>query len=240
MSVNKSMLRIVNDLSDFNNNKPEGIYIYINKKNFYKNYAMIIGPKNTPYFGAYFFFEIIFPRSYPIDPPKLTFLTINGRVRFNPNLYENGKVCLSILGTWSGPRWRPVMNLKLVLLSIQSLLGEFPIKNEPGFESVLPDNKISINYNSFIIYNSYKLGFIDVLKNKFNKYSKYFKKEIDLEFNKNYELMNNDLLSYKISLNEVYFQKEIYFLPNKNYLNFNDLYLEFEKICKKKIKKIKK
>ena len=24
-------------------------------------------------------------------------------MRFNPNLYQNGKVCLSILGTWSGP-----------------------------------------------------------------------------------------------------------------------------------------
>lgn len=237
MSVNKSMLRIVNDLSDFNKNKPEGIYLYINKKNFYKNYALIIGPKNTPYFGGYFFFEIIFPRSYPHDPPRLKFLTIDGHVRFNPNLYENGKVCLSILGTWSGPKWRPVMNLKLVLLSVQSLLGEFPIKNEPGFENVKPFHKISINYNSFIIYHSYKLGFIDVLNNKFRKYSKFFKKEIDYELKKNYELMNNDLLSYKISLNEVFFDKEIYFLPNKNYLNFKKLYEEFDKTCKLKLKK---
>jgi hypothetical protein len=28
-------------------------------------------------------------------------------VRFNPNLYINGKVCLSLLGTWSGPSWNP-------------------------------------------------------------------------------------------------------------------------------------
>ena len=26
----------------------------------------------------------------------------SGTVRFNPNLYQNGKVCLSLLGTWSG------------------------------------------------------------------------------------------------------------------------------------------
>lgn len=29
--------------------------------------------------------------------------TGGGKVRFNPNLYNNGKVCLSLLGTWSGP-----------------------------------------------------------------------------------------------------------------------------------------
>ena len=174
MSVDKSSLRIVNDLSDFMNNKPDGIYLYINKKNFYKNYALIIGPKNTPYFGGFFLFEIVFPKNYPKKPPSVKFLTINNQVRFNPNLYENGKVCLSILGTWSGPKWRPVMNLKLVLLSIQSLLGEYPIQNEPGFVNTKPDNNLSINYNSYIIYNTYKIAIIDILKKKFKKYTKYF------------------------------------------------------------------
>ena len=28
--------------------------------------------------------------------------TGNGSVRFNPNLYQDGKVCLSLLGTWEG------------------------------------------------------------------------------------------------------------------------------------------
>jgi ubiquitin-conjugating enzyme E2 Z len=230
MSINKSSLRIVNDLSDFNENKPEGIYLYINKKNFYKNYALIIGPKNTPYFGGYFLFEIIFPKDYPKNPPSVKFLTINNSVRFNPNLYENGKVCLSILGTWSGPKWRPVMTLKLVLLSIQSLLGEYPIQNEPGFATTEPTNKLSMNYNSYIIYNTYKLGIIDILKGKFKKYTKYFKNEINEEFRKNYNQLNNDLLSYIVSLNEVYFEKIIYFLPEKNTLDFKKLHKDFEKI----------
>lgn len=33
-----------------------------------------------------------------------------GSVRFNPNLYNCGKVCLSLLGTWSGAKgetWDP-------------------------------------------------------------------------------------------------------------------------------------
>ena len=53
----------------------------------------------------------------------------------NPNLYENGKVCLSILGTWSGPGWTTACTLSSVLLSIQSLLNENPIHNEPGWEN---------------------------------------------------------------------------------------------------------
>ena len=39
---------------------------------------------------------------------QVTFLTTGcGTVRFNPNLYADGKVCLSLLGTYDGPRWTP-------------------------------------------------------------------------------------------------------------------------------------
>lgn len=58
-------------------------------------------------------------------------------MRFNPNLYKNGKVCLSILGTWTGPAWSPALTLEKVFVSIQSLLSEQPYTNEPGYEKVL-------------------------------------------------------------------------------------------------------
>ena len=56
--------------------------------------------------------------------------------RLNPNLYDDGKVCLSLLGTWSGPGWVPNQSTILqVLLSIQALiLVDAPFFNEPGFE----------------------------------------------------------------------------------------------------------
>ena len=230
MSVLKSKLRIVKDLHDLESDNPEGIYVYINKSNFYKNYAMIVGPDNTPYFGGFFFFEINFPKNYPKSPPFVKFLTIDGKTRFNPNLYENGKVCLSILGTWSGPGWKPVMNLKSVLLSIRSLMGEYPIQNEPGFDRIEPSDKISINYNHFIIYNTYKLAFISVLNSKFTNISKYFKNEISLESKKNYKKMKNDLLSYNLSLNKIKFGKIIYFLPTQTSLDFSKLLIDFKKL----------
>lgn len=61
-------------------------------------------------------------------------------MRFNPNLYNCGKVCLSLLGTWSGAQneqWNEKTSTILqVLVSIQSLiLVERPYFNEPGYES---------------------------------------------------------------------------------------------------------
>ena len=56
MNSNKSIIRIVQDIYDFNKNKPEGIYLSINKNNLMKQHALIIGPKDTPYFGGFFFY----------------------------------------------------------------------------------------------------------------------------------------------------------------------------------------
>ena len=60
------------------------------------------------------------------------------QVRFNPNLYAQGKVCLSILGTWRaehpGEQWSAVQSVQSILLSIQSLLHDAPYHNEPSFE----------------------------------------------------------------------------------------------------------
>jgi len=168
--MSKTKLRIVQDFVDFNNNKAEGIYLSINKENIFKNnHVLIMGPTNTPYFGGYYIFEVNFPSNYPASPPIVKLLTTNKNVRFNPNLYECGKVCLSILGTWQGPGWKSVMNLRSVILSIQSLLHDFPITNEPGFENTKSSDNISIQYNYYLTYYNYEIAILEILKNKINK-----------------------------------------------------------------------
>ena len=228
MSNNKTIMRIVQDIYDFNKNKPDGIYLSIDKKNLMKQHALIIGPKDTPYFGGFFFFEIIYPENYPTNSPQVTLLTIEKNVRFNPNLYECGKVCLSILGTWSGPSWAAVMNIRLVLQSIQSLLCSFPIQNEPGFENTKENEITSIEYNQYLIYNTYRIAIIEVLKNKF-KISSLFKKEIEKEFNNNKSKLSNDLLSYKQIFGNSTVESRIYFMK-KTKLNFISLIEEFNLI----------
>ena len=70
--------------------------------------AAIVGPADTPYADMLFLFDIYLPPTYPEVPPKVYFWSYGERL--NPNLYENGKVCLSLLGTWSGSEnemWSP-------------------------------------------------------------------------------------------------------------------------------------
>lgn len=79
----------------------------------------------------------------------------SGGLRINPNLYNNGKVCLSLLGTWAGSgceTWNPSQSTMLqVLVSIQALiLNEKPYFNEPGYASYansVSGERIAMEYN---------------------------------------------------------------------------------------------
>eukprot|EP00438_Fugacium_kawagutii_P019903 Skav227780 [mRNA] locus=scaffold1237:121149:122123:+ [translate_table: standard] len=87
--------------------------------------ALVLGPADTPYDGALLHFQLSILPTYPMNPPEVRFLnTDSGTLRLHPQLYADGKVCLSILGTWHGPGWTASSSIRTVLLSIQSLLCE--------------------------------------------------------------------------------------------------------------------
>lgn len=109
-----------------------GIYYIHDDSDMTKGYAMIVGPSDTPYFGGYYFFAFSYPSNYPFFPPTVTYMTNNELTRFNPNLYKCGKVCVSILNTWSGEQWSSCQTINSVLLTLCSLLNNFPLLNEPG------------------------------------------------------------------------------------------------------------
>ena len=98
------------------------------------------------------------------------FLTTgHGAVRFNPNLYQDGKVCLSLLGTWQGPGWNPTEStLEQVLVSIQSMiLVKDPYFNEPGFEGTMhtAEGRQSSNaYNESVRRNTLRVAIFDQLQ----------------------------------------------------------------------------
>ena len=120
----------------------QGIWYHMDEVNLTKGLAMIRGPPGTPYEGCLLTFSVQFPYDYPFSPPKVLFLTSDGRTRFHPNLYVEGKVCLSILGTYSGPSWSGTQSLSSVLLSILGLLDNNPLAHEPSFQSgTLQDEK---------------------------------------------------------------------------------------------------
>ena len=194
MSYPNNIKRIISDIIEFQKNTPKRIYIDIDKKDVTNMKALIIGPKDTPYEDGYFFFSIKFPNNYPDSPPKVQLKTIDGKIRLNPNLYSCGKVCLSILGTWSGPGWTSAQTLTSVLLSIQTLMNEIPIRNEPGFEKVEKDSVKSIDFNNYVTFYKYKLTILKVINNNFPDFD-CFSEIIKKDFKEKYQNHINNLLS---------------------------------------------
>ena len=73
--------------------------------------------------------RLTFPSDYPLSPPKMQFIS----EMFHPNVYPDGRVCISILhapgedplGYESiSERWSPVQSIEKVLLSVVSMLAE--------------------------------------------------------------------------------------------------------------------
>jgi len=130
---------------------------------------IISGPEGTPYANGCFLFDLHL-QNYPNQAPKVRFLTTGGgRVRFNPNLYQCGKVCLSLLGTWQGPGWQPGKSTVLqVLVSIQGLiLVPDPYFNEPGYEKgrgTKHHDKASERYSANIRRFTLQHAVLDVLQ----------------------------------------------------------------------------
>jgi ubiquitin-conjugating enzyme E2 Z len=189
--------RIMMDIKNFNNSglNDQGIFIKYSDDNIYQMNALIFGPKDTPYANGNYLFGIQFPKNYPMKPPIVRFETYGKNIRFNPNLYVNGKVCLSILGTWAGPGWTSCCTLSTILLSIQTLLHEYPIQNEPGWEKCT-DVKAD-RYNIIVEYGNVCVSVIDLIEKPARSYM-FFK-----------DIMINNLIK-----NKEYFIQ--YFEKNKN------------------------
>ncbi|KAG2307781.1 hypothetical protein Bca52824_027529 [Brassica carinata] len=102
--------------------------------------AVIIGPEELLTMTVFSF--SIFSSLIAIlqAPPKVHYHS--GGLRINPILYNCGKVCLSLLGTWTGnsrEKWLPKESTMLQLLvSIQELiLNQKPYFNKPGYEMTM-------------------------------------------------------------------------------------------------------
>lgn len=86
--------------------------------------VLIAGPSDTPYEDCLFAFDVQFPADYPAKPPKFHYISyLPKNTRLNPNLYAEGTVCVSLLGTWSG-KVRVVLVVKLVLMFLIKLFDK--------------------------------------------------------------------------------------------------------------------
>ena len=132
--TNETIRRLLKDVKQIMKHPltDNGIYYIHDDTDMTKGYAMIIGQKDTIYYGGYYFFSFDYPLDYPFSPPKVSYMTNDGKTRFNPNLYICGKVCVSILNTWTGEKWSSCQTINSILLTLFTLLN-----NEPFLNAVL-------------------------------------------------------------------------------------------------------
>merc|ERR1712087_285645 len=175
--------------------------------------AMLTGLQGTPYFNGCFLFDIYLCDDYPVKPCKVKHVSNgaqlchanNGPGGFSPNLHQSsGKVCLSLLGTWSGPGWEPNKSNVYQLLSTLLLMvfgAEHPYYMEPsygGWEgtaySIKKHDKKVIQYDEEVLYHTAKStmleiirkpypGFEDIIKTHFKLKSRQIRKHMEETLN---------------------------------------------------------
>ncbi|KAI3661243.1 hypothetical protein MP638_005680 [Amoeboaphelidium occidentale] len=125
----QSTLLLKRQLKELNKNPVEGFSAGLfDDGNIYEWEVMIIGPPETLYEGGFFKTRLSFPKEYPQMPPTMKFECDF----WHPNVYLDGKVCISILHPpgddkygYEKPeeRWLPVHTVETILLSVISMLS---------------------------------------------------------------------------------------------------------------------
>merc|ERR1711871_507646 len=172
----KKMRRLAGEISDAKNSLPcdptNAVFVRIDAERVDVLKVMLTGVEGTPYTGGCFVFDVLCPSQYPQTPPKVAIeTTARGSVRFNPNLYANGKVCLSLLGTWEGDAtesWDPSRSLTQVFTSIQSLVMTADVYfNEPTAlysPSSLQGQRLNRGYVNVVRYGTVVHAMIEQIR----------------------------------------------------------------------------
>jgi len=204
-----------------------------------KGYALIIGPSETPYFGGYYFFEFNYPYDYPFSPPKVKYMTNDGQTRYNPNLYKCGKVCVSILNTWSGDKWSACQTINSILLTFCSLLNNMPFLNEPGQHIGSRD---CLSYNKSIEYSNINFAICDLInksKNSIPEQFKVFYPFMKEHFYKNYDNIL-EFVESKKDLVDIYLVQIYSMQTSVNYSKLKDKLIETKHILDQDFDKMEK
>ena len=187
-----TLIRLLRDVKTLMKNPliDNGIFYIHDDVEVLKGYAMIVGPKDTPYFGGYYFFSLNYPTDYPHSPPKVTYHTNGDGIRFNPNLYKCGKVCISLLNTWRGEQWTSCQTISSVLLTLCTLLCKDPLLNEPGINNA---HKDFASYSRIIEYKNIEIAYLHMI----NKDERSFSPKFDVFYGymKEYFYKNADAIA---------------------------------------------
>ena len=157
--------RLIRDVRNIRKNPLEdnGIYYLHDEEDMLKGYALIVGPADTVYANGYYFFTFDYPIDYPYHPPHVRFCTNFGNIRFHPNMYKDGKVCLSLLNTWRGEQWTACQSISSILLTMCTLFTNDPLVFEPGIHKSHPDVP---SYSTIIEFMNIDIAVLGILERR--------------------------------------------------------------------------
>ena len=106
---------------------PSGVFVRTWESRLDLLRVLVVGPVGTPFEHAPYLFDLQLATSFPDIAPKVFFHSwTNNLGQINPNLYEDGKVCLSLLGTWPADQkhegWSKQSTVLQILVSILGLV----------------------------------------------------------------------------------------------------------------------
>ena len=107
-----------------------GISVGLIDDNIYKWSVIFTGPQDTIFEGGFYKAILTFPEDFPQNPPEMKFIT----EMWHPNIYKDGRVCISILHSpgvdrfneqeKAEERWRPSLGVEQIILSVISMLND--------------------------------------------------------------------------------------------------------------------
>ncbi|KAI9145953.1 ubiquitin-conjugating enzyme/RWD-like protein [Paraphysoderma sedebokerense] len=190
---------LAKQFKELSTNPIPGFVVNLLDDNIFEWDIAIIGPPSTIYEGGYFKATMKFPQEYPFLPPSFAF---NSKF-FHPNVYEDGRLCISILhppgddplsGETAAERWNPTQTVESVLISIVSLLAD-------------PNTSSPANVDAGVMF-----------RNDFSRYSQIVKSQVE-------ESKSNIPSGFVLPTSEVEFQPK---KPEKDDIDEDSFWYEEE------------
>ncbi|OQS04376.1 ubiquitin-conjugating enzyme E2 [Thraustotheca clavata] len=121
--MNTNVRRLRKEVAELRKSPEADMVLYPLEESIVEWKAFITGPVDTPFANRVFELRIMTSPMYPMEPPKMKFLT----KIFHPNVhFGDGSICLDILKR----EWSPAWTLRAACLAVTSLLSD-PAADSP-------------------------------------------------------------------------------------------------------------
>lgn len=130
-----------NQLDAYLKDPIEGLVLEHDQTEVLKLNFTLIGPRDTPWEDHIMHGYVKLSDNYPFVPPEVKFITKT----LHPNIYKDGKVCLSILNSTQDETgyfqqselWSPVLDIRCVFLCIMTLFTEPNLESPADLDSCI-------------------------------------------------------------------------------------------------------